>query len=140
VVTDRRMIYFQPKGLIRGALGMEDYVDYPFADMKNIELDRGMKRATLKITPMSLHAGGKMPEIKDIDKKDAEDIFAIVREILMKKEKESQRPLVITAQPEQPSSKEDPIALLKRLASLRDAGVISAEEFEQKKKELLSKI
>ncbi len=43
-------------------------------------------------------------------------------------------------QKDTPKENETPIELIKKLADLRDAGIISDEEFEQKKSELLSKI
>jgi hypothetical protein len=39
-----------------------------------------------------------------------------------------------------PSEDEDPIRQLERLGKLRDSGVLSDEEFEAKKKVILSKI
>ena len=43
-------------------------------------------------------------------------------------------------QKDTPKEAETPIELIKKLAELRDAGIISDEEFELKKAELLSKI
>jgi hypothetical protein len=139
ILTDRRIIHIHPRGLIRGAIGMRDYTDYPYEDMRNIELKRGAFRATLKITPKTLLEGGKMPEIKDIYKHEAEDMFGIVREILMKKEKEPKvTPTVISPQPAQETL--SPLEQLEKLAKLKEAGIITKEEFEEKKKELLKKI
>jgi hypothetical protein len=43
-------------------------------------------------------------------------------------------------QPAPASSGDDPLALLKKLKEMQDAGLISPEEFEAKKKELLSRL
>jgi len=44
-------------------------------------------------------------------------------------------------QPEAPkSASEDPLAVLQRLSALRDAGILSEEEFSEKKLEILSKL
>ena len=44
------------------------------------------------------------------------------------------------ARPVGPETQEDPISVVARLAQLRDSGAITAEEFETKKAELLSRI
>jgi hypothetical protein len=85
-VTDRRILYFQPRGLIRGALGMQDYTDYPYDGMRNIEIKKGTFRSTLLIYRKSRLQDGKNPFISDIDNKEAQDIYGIVRQILERKE------------------------------------------------------
>jgi hypothetical protein len=97
-VTDRRILYFRPRGLIRGALGMQDYADYPYIGMKNIVIKKGTFRSTLFITQESTLQGGKEPYISDIDNKEAQDIVGIVRQILEKRATERTAP-VITAVP-----------------------------------------
>lgn len=139
VLTDRRIMQIHPKGLIRGALGMRDYTDYPYEGMRNIQLDRGAFRATLVITPKSKLQAGENPAIRDIDKNEAEDIFGIVREILMKQEtKPTTAPIVVTSQPTQEA--ESPLQQLEKLAKLKEQGVITEEEFQEKKKELLKRV
>jgi len=139
ILTDRRILQMQPKGLVRGALGMHDYIDFPYEDMRSIVLDRGAFRATLKITWKSHLDKGEQPKIKDIDKNEAEDIYGIVREILTKQEtKPSLGPVVVSTQSTQDT--ESPLQQWEKLAKLKEAGVITAEEFQEKKKELLKKI
>lgn len=118
---------------------MRDYTDYPYEDMRNIELKRGTFRATLRITPKTKLEGGKMPEIKDIDKKEAEDMFGIVRQILIKQEtKPKATPVLVSSQPTKETL--SPLEQLEKLAKLKESGIITEEEFEEKKKELLKKI
>lgn len=139
VLTDRRILHVHPRGLIRGAIGIRDYTDYPYEDMRNIQLKRGTFRATLKITPKTILEGGEMPEIKDITKHEAEDMFGIVREILMKKEtKPKVAPVIVPSQQAEKSL--SPLEQLEKLAKLKESGIITEEEFEEKKKELLKKI
>lgn len=139
ILTDRRILQIHPKGLIRGALGMRDYTDYPYEGMRNIQLDRGAFRATLMITPKSQLQGGETPRIRDIDKREAEDIFGIVREILMKQEaKQSAGPVAVFAAP--PQETESPLQQLEKLSKLKEADVITEQEFQEKKKQLLQKI
>lgn len=142
VVTDRRILRMQPKGLVRGALGMRRSLDYPYEDMKSIFLERGAFRSTLRVSWKSHLDTGHLPEIRDIDKEEAEAVYGIVREILARQSsKPAAAPVVISAQPAQPAqAAEDPIQKLEKLGKLKEAGVISEEEFQQKKKELLKKI
>lgn len=138
-LTDRRILHIHPRGLLRGALGMQDYTDYPYEDMRNIEIKKGTFRSTLRITPKSTVQAGKMPEIRDIDNQEAQDIFGMVREILVKKEKTVAAP-VFTAVPVSATETLSPIEQLEKLAKLKESGIISEEEFQDKKKELLKKI
>lgn len=139
VVTDRRILRMQPKGLIRGAFGMRASMDYPYEDMKSIFLERGAFRSTLKITWKSHLDTGRDPMIKDVDKDEAEAIYGIVREILARQSaKPGTAPVVISAQPAQ--AVEGPLQQLEKLAKLKEAGVISEAEFQEKKKELLKRI
>ena len=63
------------------------------------------------------------------------------QEALCKKAKENMSDFFSRKkQKDTPKEAETPIELIKKLAELRDAGIISDEEFELKKAELLSKI
>lgn len=138
-VTDRRILYFQPRGLIRGALGMQDYVDYPYDGLRNIAIKKGTFRSTLLITPKSRLQAGVNPFISDIDNKEAQDIYGIVRQILERKETPSTAP-VVAAVPASTKEALSPIEQLKELAKLKESGIITEEEFQEKKKDLLKKI
>jgi hypothetical protein len=140
VLTDQRILRMQPKGLW-GALGMRNCMDYPYENMKSIYLDRGAFRATLVITWKSKLDKGGDPKIKDIDKEEAEDIFGIVRKILTGREqKPLTAPVVAASISTSVPSTEDPLQQLAKLGKLKEAGVITEEEFQEKKKELLKKI
>ena len=139
LLTDRRILYIHPRGLLRGALGMQDYTDYPYEDMRNIEIKKGTFRSTLKITPKSALQAGKMPEMKDIDNQEAQDICGLVRQILIKRQKAMAAPTV-AAMPVSATETLSPIEQLEKLAKLKESGIISEEEFQEKKKELLKKI
>jgi hypothetical protein len=138
-VTDRRILYFQPRGLIRGALGMQDYTDYPYDGMRNIEIKKGTFRSTLLIYRKSRLQDGKNPFISDIDNKEAQDIYGIVRQILERKETTMASPAPIAVSTPQTETA-SPIEQLKELAKLKESGIISEEEFQEKKKDLLKKI
>ncbi len=139
VVTDRRILRMQPKGFVRGALGMRKSLDYPYEEMKSIFLDQGRFRSTLQITWKSKLDTGPEPWIKDIDKDEAKAIYGIVREILsMQSSKPATAPVVVSAEPAHTA--ESPLQQLEKLGKLKEAGVITEAEFQEKKKELLKKI
>jgi hypothetical protein len=75
IVTDKRVAYCAPKGLIRGALGMSDFLDVTYTEISNISIDRGAFRSTLKIVQRM----GGTTQIKDIPKDDASQAFQIIR-------------------------------------------------------------
>lgn len=114
ILTDRRIVQIYPEGLFGGALKTTDYSDCPYERMSNIQLHRGIFRATLNITLKSIPLGGmanltpENPSISDIDKNEAADIFRIVREILVKQETRQEVALVtVSAAP--PAEMESPI-------------------------------
>lgn len=114
ILTDRRIVQIYPEGLFGGALKRSDYCNYPYEGMSNIQLHRGVFRATLNITLKSMPLCEKKirvhenPRISDIDKDEAADIFGIVREILMKQEaRQGVAPVTVFAAP--PSEMESPI-------------------------------
>jgi hypothetical protein len=114
ILTDRRIVQIYPEGLFGGPLKTSDYSDYPYEGMRNIQLHRGVFRATLNITLKSNPLSGKKkrvledPRISDIDINEAADIFGIVKEMLMKQET---RPEVasVTVSAAPPSEMESPI-------------------------------
>lgn len=114
ILTDHRIVQIYPEGLFGGALKRSDYCDYPYEGMSNIQLHRGVFRATLNITLNSMPLSEKKirapenPRISDMDKDEAADIFGIVREILMKQEtRQGVDPITVSAAP--PSEMESPI-------------------------------
>ena len=75
---------------------------------------------------LTVEAGGGTHELEDLGPGEAQALAAAYAAL---------RPATA---PEPPS--DDPIALLERLAALRDRGVIAPAEFEAKKAELLRRI
>ncbi len=90
---------------------------------------------------LEINAGGAKETIDKIYNYEAEKIIRIFREKKRQIKENANKPQVIIQQvPEQKPAEDDPISLLQKLATLKDAGIISEEEFNAKKVELLSKI
>jgi hypothetical protein len=76
---------------------------------------------------VTIHASGNTVDIESVVSQDGKRFAAAAREVL------SQPTASVPTQ-------HDPLEQLKKLSELRDAGVISPEEFEKKKAELLGKV
>jgi hypothetical protein len=76
---------------------------------------------------VTIHASGNTVDIESVVSKDGKRFAAAAREVLSQPTASS-------------STQHDPLEQLKKLGELRDADVISSEEFEKKKAELLGKI
>lgn len=73
VITNERVILRHPH-----ALGLKkDYTDYNYRDIANVVLDKGIVRATLKLT---LRFGGEPLSLNDLPNKDAEKAYGVIRE------------------------------------------------------------
>lgn len=76
---------------------------------------------------ITIHASGNTVEIESVISNDGKRFAAAAREVL--------------SQPvESANTRDDPLEQLKKLGELRDSGVISPDEFEQKKIDLLGKV
>jgi hypothetical protein len=83
---------------------------------------------------LKLFVSGNAAEIKDVYPKErAPEIGDYIRSRI------HQKPAT-DASPAASSAANDPLAQLKQLGELRDAGILTPEEFESKKAELLSRM
>ena len=77
VVTNERIILRHPHALNL----KKDYTDYNYRDIANVVLEKGIKRATIKLT---LRLGGEPLELSDMPNSDAEKSYGIIRENIEK--------------------------------------------------------
>ncbi len=77
---------------------------------------------------VTIHASGNTVHIESVLSDDGKRFAAAARKVLSRPAESA------------PAAQADPLEQLKKLGELRDAGVISPEEFEQKKTDLLGKI
>jgi len=141
--TDRRLIIRNPTML--GA--RENIEDFEYDNLTNIKLEKGLFSSTLVITAPGMGTAarnstmsGLLPwgrnedgSIDGIPKDKAENILKIVRNAIVKAKKESQKPVQVVQQ----TSTADELA---KLAKLKEQGILSDEEFDKMKKDLISKM
>ena len=141
--TDRRLIIRNPTML--GA--RQNIEDFEYYNITGIKLEKGLFSATLVITVPGMGSAartGKMAGllpwgrgedgiIDGIPKDKAEKILKIVRHGIVEAKKESQKPVQVVQQ----ISTADELA---KLAKLKEQGILSDEECDKMKKDLISKM
>ena len=141
--TDRRLIIRNPSML--GA--RQNIEDFEYDNITGIKLEKGVFSSTLVITVPGMGTAarnstmsGLLPwgrsedgSIDGIPKDKAENILKIVRNAIVKAKKESQKPVQVVQQ----TSTADELA---KLAKLKEQGILSDEEFDKMKKDLISKM
>ena len=125
-VTDRRVIFLE-EGMIRHRLE-----DFPYDKISSVQTKTGMRSGELTIL-----VSGNKATVKDVHPKQrAPEIGDYVRQKIAS----GSKPAAAAPQAAPSAPTESPMDQLKKLAELRDAGVVSEEEFEAKKAELLSRM
>lgn len=113
IATDRKIIFYGKK-----TFGFETEI-FPFSSISSIELSKGVIGHKI-----SIFASGNKAEMSGIASPNVNEFLSYVREHLGKKSESSAAA----------SSDADE---LKKFADLRDAGIITDEEFNAKKKQIL---
>ncbi len=119
VLTPTRVLFYWKK-----MLGGYKSEDYTLEKISSINSGKGMMTSNVKI-----HASGNSLEMDWIPKDDNADDFVKAVKAQMPAYKPSTSQPVI-----------DPADQIKKLAELRDAGILTEEEFSAKKKQLLDLI
>ena len=141
--TDKRLIIRNPTML--GA--RQNVEDFEYDNLTNIKLEKGLFSSTLVITAPGMGTAarnstmsGLLPwgrsedgSIDGIPKDKAEKILKIVRNAIVEAKKESQKPMQIV---QQTSTADE----LTKLAKLKEQGILSDDEFDKMKKDLISKM
>lgn len=123
VLTNQRLFFFEK------SLGGETVEEFALSAISSFSVNKKMTGETLLI-----HASGNNAEIKSMGHGQADAVARAYRDL---KNAVSQA----EAQPQlRNDASIDPLVQLERLSSLRDKGVVSAEEFESKKAELLKRM
>jgi Bacterial PH domain/Short C-terminal domain len=122
VLTDRRLIF-----LFHGWTGQRNE-DFPLDTITSISAGSGIAMGSITV-----FSGGAKAEIKSINKADAKALADEVRNRLATRGVRLTDAAPQTAPP-------DVLAQLKQLGELHEAGVLTSEEFEAKKAELLKRL
>jgi hypothetical protein len=123
-LTDRRMLF------VKDGMMSKTTEDFPLEKISSVQWSSGMIFGT-----MIVFASGNKAEVKNMDKKDGKALADALRDRLA--------PGNAPAQPAPapaPASGDDVYAQLAKLGELRDAGILTAQEFEAKKAQLLGRI
>ena len=121
VLSDRRLMFIKEGRVKRTS------EDFPLDKLSSAQWSSGMLTGTIVV-----FASGNKAEIQNVNKTDGKRIVDILRARLS-------GPSPQTPQPSATGTT-DPMEQLRKLAELRDAGVVTPEEFESKKAEILARM
>lgn len=117
VATNKRLVFYGPK--MFGGYEMEVF---PYSNISSIEMGKGLMGHSI-----TFFASGNKATMKWINQGDVQAFIQEVKSRIGKRSDTSSTTLDIPDQ-------------IKKLAELKSAGILSDDEFETKKKELLSKM
>lgn len=120
LATEKRVVFFAKK------LMGYDMESFPLSKVSAIEMSKGLMGKSI-----NMKMSGNDAKIKWVNKGDPEKVVAYVREHMG----ETSAP---QAAPQ--AAADDIPAQIQKLASLKDAGILTEEEFATKKAELLAKM
>lgn len=127
VLTNQRLFFYE-KGAVRRTIEQ-----FALGAITSIRENQGLSGDTITI-----HASGNDAEIGRMKHGDAARFVGAYRALTTRRAAESAAPAA--APPAPAVADPDPFAQIERLGQLRDAGLISAEEYETKKTELLGRL
>ena len=104
-------------------------------DLTGYLIDTAITAAT-KSCDLYFSVAGAKTKIKTLYKVEAERIVAIYHQFRKMAKDAASKPQVIVQQ----QTGDDPLEMLKKLSSMKDMGIITEEEFEKKKADLLAKL
>lgn len=127
VLTSRRLLF------VKDGMMSKVTEDFPLDKISSAQWSSGMLFGSLIV-----FASGNKAEIKQLDKKDGKALADALRERLASGPPAQAQAAPVSAGP--PAGGGDVMAQLQQLGQLRDAGIVTQEEFEAKKAELLRRI
>jgi Bacterial PH domain/Short C-terminal domain len=125
VLTDRRLLFVQ-EGIFR-----KRTEDFPLEKVSSVQWSSGLGLGTITI-----FTSGHKTEIKNVNKDDGREMTDHLRDRLSAPKPAAAPQAVPQAAADGPDIPDQ----IRKLGELRDAGVLTAEEFEGKKAELLSRM
>ena len=126
VLTTLRLLFFR-----EGWVG-KNSEDFPIDKVSSVGFKSGMLTGTVTV-----FASGNKAEITGVYKQDGKRIVDNMRARLMDR---GEDPDTDATEAGVPSGKDDPMEKLRKLGELRDAGIVTDEEFVSKKKQLLDSL
>jgi hypothetical protein len=129
VLTERRLLF------VMDGMTRQTIEDFPLDKVSSVQWSSGMVLGTLTI-----FASGNKADIDQMNKKDGKQIADTVRARLTGSTPAPYPPAPAVQSASPTVNNPDVYEQLRKLGELRDLGVVTPEEFEQKKRELLSRI
>jgi hypothetical protein len=123
VMTDRRLLFVQD------AVMSKSTEDFPYSKISSVSWNSGMAMGTIVV-----FASGNKAEIKNVQKDDGKSMVDALRERL------ADSPAAGSPAAAPAAAAPDIMEQLKKLGELRDAGILSDDEFAAKKADLLSRL
>lgn len=149
VLTSRRLMHYKPD-----LFGRAKFIDYIWRDMRSVELEENVWRSTL-----TFHINnGETIRVDNMVKEQSRRLYAIaqqmeenVREELRLRQMEEKRAeaggiympgssMMGAMSGSTAAPAEEPVQALGKLKQLMEAGLITAAEYEAKKKEILARL
>lgn len=146
VLTNKRFIVYRPT-----LLGGANFQDHIWRDLCDAHLSEGIMRSTITMKTTK----GTVLSLGDLPKAQARKIYAFaqgmeeqVLEERRQREMEERRAAAggvifhgsVPTPPPAPPAQDDPLQKLKKLKDMADAGLITAQEYEAKKADILSRM
>lgn len=125
IVTDSRVILWA-RGVLNSSVDAFDYVD-----IKSVEMQKGILFGSIVF-----NVYGKMEHFAEMQKPEASRIVDMIRNNI----KTVKNKIYEAKKPIEDKAEIDVIGQIERLASLKDRGILSAEEFVSKKQKLLEQL
>jgi PH (Pleckstrin Homology) domain-containing protein/putative oligomerization/nucleic acid binding protein len=123
VTTDRRVILFTTK------LGGYDVQDFAYGLLTSVDHKKGVMYGDLH-----LNAAGDRAHVKQIPRGDIERLAQSIRDRMALARRPEAGQAAVTSEP---AAASDPHEELRKLAALRDDGIITEDDFQTKKRQLL---
>lgn len=146
VLTNKRFIVYRPT-----LLGAANFHDYVWRDLHDARLSEGIINSTVTLQTIK----GKFLSVGHLPKAQARKLYSFaqgmeerVREERRTREMEEDSAKakgivfpggLLSAPAPPPAPQEDPMEKLKKLKDMMDAGLITAQEYEAKKADILSR-
>lgn len=121
--TNRRVVFYAKK------LAGYDLESFPYENISSFEMGKGAMGHTI-----AFHASGNSGRMKFINQGDVAGLVQLVRSRMGKGQAVQQAPAALQTPV---SAQMDPYEELKKLAELRDQGIVTSAEFDAKKAQLL---
>lgn len=129
--TDRRLIRLKPK-----TLGLRaDVEDYLYRDIANVKLNKGILRSGISIV---MRFNSEPVEIENIPGDGSERLFKIIQDGIAGR-LEAGKPANLPGEGIS-SAQANTADKIRQLKQMKDSGLISEEEFQKKKKDLLDRM